>query len=123
MPAVILACLVCLGLEFYPDLEPAHHSLLRKIDLFFLSFFVIDLMLIWKDSESTVDFFKNNWLSILALIPVIRVLRAIRFSALARLARLGKLSQKGVKALNAASKTEKVIKRVRKGVSALGKDD
>ena len=116
MSWVILACLISLTSELTLELNTAQTTTLHYLDLFFLIFFAADLVLAWKFSRSSKEFFKQNWLNILALIPVIRALRFIRFSSVARLGRLAKLARfwKAGKLAKNMSRGTKTIKRLRK---------
>ena len=116
MSWVILACLISLTAELTLELNTAQVTALHYLDLSFLIFFATDLGLAWKFSQNSKEFFKQNWLNILALIPVIRALRFIRFSGVARLGRLAKLIKfrKIGKLTKNMSRGEKTFKRLRK---------
>ena len=92
------------------------------IVLFFVTiFFVVDLIYIYKNRNSTKDFFRQNWLDILMLIPFFRIfkvgkiVRVLKISKTAKniknIKRTLKVTEQIVEGVDLAQKTHQIKKR------------
>ena len=84
-------------------------------------FFVFDLIYIYKNRNSTKDFFRENWFDIIMLIPFFRIfkvgkiVRVLKISKTAKniknIKRTLKVTEKIVEGVDLAQKTHQIKKR------------
>lgn len=69
-------------------------SLTNTISIFVAVFFIIDLIIIFREIGSIKIFLKQNWLDILLLIPFFRLFKVLRFAKVKRIGKIYKLINK-----------------------------
>lgn len=64
---------------------------------FIYTFFIIDLLIIFKNHNSKKQFFKENWFDILMVLPLFRLFRFLKILKIKKLRNLWKLMKKSKK--------------------------
>lgn len=98
---VILLIIIILDIFFKEIIEP-FHLYVEIIDYIIIAFFVVDLIFKYLHSRKITDFFKHNWIEIIAVLPVFLVARIIEetvgfFLAAEDIARVQRIVHEGVK--------------------------
>jgi len=90
-------------------------------NIFFFIIFIADLIRLWKQSDGAKDFFKNNWLDVLATIPFGLIAQSLAtFNNVFKIFRATKLVSTASK-LQKASRISKISKEF-KAASHLKKE-
>lgn len=84
------------------DTYPGIYSALDSLDLFIVGIFVIDLIVIFRNSKSIREFLLRNWLDILAVLPIVSFLK------ISRAFKIVKIFSKAEKGVKAGSKVMKI---------------
>ena len=101
-------------LSFF-DLGATLNLIIEYTTLSFLVIFILDIIILYRNSESTKHFFKKHWFDVLMVIPFFRVLRIFRVFRLLRVTKGIKSRVKlGEKTSKAIKKTKRISKRVKK---------
>lgn len=93
------------------DFDKFFTKILDYTALFLLFIFILDLVFLYKKSDSSRSFLKYHWFDIIMVIPFFRILRIFRVF---RLLKVGKSIKAGVKYADKSSKAIKKAKRMKR---------
>jgi hypothetical protein len=100
---IAVACVFVILILQMPvfDIEqafPGITSILDNFDLFIVGIFIIDLVVIFRQSKSVKDFLVHNWLDLIAVVPIVNFLK------IARAVKIIKIFSRAEKSVKASSK-------------------
>lgn len=107
---IIFLSVIFVFLTFVPQLffdVTEYQTIINYVDLIIIIIFIIDLFFLYQESKSMEDFFKKNWLDILAAIPFNLILSPnLYFVKLLKLSRTTKI----IRGISKFSKLNRPVK-------------